>query len=92
MCLKLVDSTNYVENSVPLFEDLITLKLLTNLNVLATYSSMRNFYPHHRGTMPSGKNYSNYPLNTGVSAPRYDNRCKIQVIIKNRVFGQTLIM
>jgi hypothetical protein len=30
--------------------------------------------------MPAGQNYSNCALNTRVSAPRYDTRCKIQVI------------
>ncbi len=30
--------------------------------------------------MPPSRNHSNYPLNTELSAPRYDNRCKIQVV------------
>jgi len=30
--------------------------------------------------MPAGQNHSNFALNKGLSAPRYDTWCKVQVI------------
>jgi hypothetical protein len=42
--------------------------------------AFRNFDSNHSGAMPASQNYSNYPLNTGFSASRYDKRCKIQVL------------
>ena len=65
---------------MPLFEDLITLKLLPGMKVLVAYSSIPDFDPHHSGAMLSDRNRSNGALNTRVPAPRYDNRCKIQVL------------
>ena len=40
----------------------------------------RNFDSHHSGAMPASQNYSNCPLNTGFSVPRYEKRCKIQIL------------
>jgi hypothetical protein len=34
--------------------------------------------------MPAGQNHSNFALNPKLSAPRYDNWCKIQVLKKKR--------
>jgi hypothetical protein len=36
--------------------------------------------------MPPGQNHSNFALKTGLSAPRYDTWCKIQVFILLPVF------
>ncbi len=52
---------------------------LLRLEAPSILGSFRDFDPHHMGHMPAGQNHSNFALNKGLSAPRYDNWCKIQV-------------
>jgi hypothetical protein len=54
---------------------------LLRLEALCLKSSFHDLDPHHMGNLPAGQNYSNFALNTRLSAPRYDTWCKIQLLI-----------